>query len=281
MLPRRAITFSPCADERTIEALQLRDIRHRAERHQIQQIEQGRLCPVLEIAAPAQFARTSAALRRNATPTRREMPMRRRLVAFVEPVGVDQRIGGGEGARAFVVIDHDHIHTGAFRHFQRLERLRAAIDRDDQARSGFGELHQRRAGRAIALHQPVRDIIARLQPQLAQQADQQRRAGRAIDIIIAINGDRLARLHRVGKAGSRPVHVAEDRRVRHEVGAASVRDAFPLPRARTPRARSSCVTRSSGKMPSSLSPPTKPPRQHHVWPVIERGMRARGSMDMM
>jgi hypothetical protein len=176
--------------------------------------------------------------------------MRRRLVAFVEPVGVDQRIGGGEGARAFVVIDHDHIHTGAFRHFQRLERLRAAIDRDDQARSGFGELHQRRAGRAIALHQPVRDIIARLQPQLAQQADQQRRAGRAIDIIIAINGDRLARLHRVGKAGSRPVHVAEDRRVRHEVAQRRCAMRFHF-LARAPRGRGAAASRD------------RPARCHH------------------
>jgi hypothetical protein len=41
----------------------------------------------------------------------------------------------GEFGGAFVVIDDDHVAPGVARHLQRLERLRAAIDGDDQARA--------------------------------------------------------------------------------------------------------------------------------------------------
>ena len=49
----------------------------------------------------------------------------------------------------------------------RLERLCAAIDRDDQVRALALQPHQRLARGAIALHQPVGDIGARRQPQVA------------------------------------------------------------------------------------------------------------------
>ena len=73
----------------------------------------------------------------------------------------------GEGGRAFVMIDHHHVHARNARHVERLERLRAAIDRHDQLRAFFRQPDQRRARWSVSLHQAVWDIGARLEPQIA------------------------------------------------------------------------------------------------------------------
>ena len=114
------------------------------------------------------------------------------------------------------MIDHDHVDPGRLGLGKRLEGLRAAIDGDDQGRAALGDPHQCFSRRPIALHQPVRDIGLRLEPELAQQADQQGGRGGAVHVIIAEDGDRLAPLDRVGDARGRLVHVLEDGRVGHE-----------------------------------------------------------------
>ncbi len=136
--------------------------------------------------------------------------------AFIEPVGIDERKREGEGAGALMMIDDDHVDARIPRHGQRIERLCAAIDGDDQ-RGAFGtKPHQRLARGAIAFHQPVGDIGAGGQAEIAQQADKERGAGRAIDIIVAEDGDRLARLHRVGDARGGALHVLKQARIGHE-----------------------------------------------------------------
>ena len=98
----------------------------------------------------------------------------------------------GSAAGAFVMVDDDHVDAGRLGHGQRLERLGAAIDGDDQLRAALGDPHQRLARRAVALHQPVGDIGLGGEPELAQQPDQQGGRGRAVDVIVAEDGDRLA-----------------------------------------------------------------------------------------
>ena len=139
-----------------------------------------------------------------------------RTLIFVEAIGVHQRIGIRQLRAAFVVI-HDHnIDTGALRCRQRIERLRAAIDRDDQLRAAFRDPDQSLARRAVAFHQPVGDIRLGVESQIAQQPDQQRRRGCAVDVIVTEHRHPFAPLDRVGEARGRLVHVAEDRRVGHE-----------------------------------------------------------------
>ena len=92
-----------------------------------------------------------------------------------------------------------------------LERLRAAIHRNDQARAALRDPHQRLAARAVALHQPVGDIGPGIEAELPQQPDQQRRGGRPVHVIVAEDRDRLAALYRIRQPFCRAVHVAEDR----------------------------------------------------------------------
>src|SRR3546814_2588666 len=61
------------------------------------------------------------------------------LVALVEAVRIDQRMGDGKRARALVVIDDDHVNADGSGHFKRLEGLGAAIDGDDQLGAAFGD----------------------------------------------------------------------------------------------------------------------------------------------
>jgi hypothetical protein len=46
------------------------------------------------------------------------------------------------------------------------------------------------------------------QPELAEQPDQERRRSRSVDVVIAEDGDRLARLDGIGETFGGIVHVA-------------------------------------------------------------------------
>ena len=124
----------------------------------------------------------------------------------------------------------------ASRFLERLEGLRAAIDADGDARAARLQLDQRLAGRAVALHQPVGDIDDRLGAEPPQQQDQQGRAGRAVDVVIAEDRDRLAALDRVGEPLARPCPCPGSRTGRAGSRGSSGRGGAPDPRAR-PRGR--------------------------------------------
>ena len=122
------------SDERAVEALQARDIGDGAERDEIEQVDDLRLGKRLEEAAAAQLAQQrNAEQERHAD--RGEVPVRGAVRALIEPVRIDQRDGDGEQAGALVVVDDDHVEPGSARLLQRLERLRAAVDADRDARA--------------------------------------------------------------------------------------------------------------------------------------------------
>ena len=141
----------------------------------------------------------------------------RAKLAFVEPVGIDQREGGRKHAGALVMVDDDDLERSGLGLLERFERLRAAVDADRQAGALFLELAQRLARRAVAFHQPVGDVDHRLGAEAAEQQDEQRRAGCSVDVIVAENCDRLARLDRVGEPFRALVHVLETGRVGQEI----------------------------------------------------------------
>ena len=95
-------------DERAIESAQLGDIGHRAERHEVEQIDQSRFGSPVEKSANAQFPHQRGA-QKERDPDRREMTVRRRVSAFVQPIRVYQRKGTGQFRRTFVVIDDNYI----------------------------------------------------------------------------------------------------------------------------------------------------------------------------
>ena len=177
-----------------------------------------------------------------------------------------------EQARALVMVDDDHVEPGRLGLLERLERLRAAIDADRDARAARLQLDQRLARRAIALHQPVGDVDDRLGAEPAQQQHQQRRAGRAVDVIIAEDGDRLAALDRVGEPLARPCPCPGSRTGRAGSRGSSGRGGG---RGRRARRRARAAARRPAR--PCRAPGSAGRRQRHGWPVTDRSMSSAAS----
>ena len=199
-------------DKRAIQPHERRHIGHGAQCDQIDQFHQIGL-----VAVGKQPARPEQAIERHAQQKRYahrcQMAMRGRLGHLVEPVGVHQRQRRGQGGAGLVVIDHDHIQASRVCRFQRLETLRAAIHSDHQISARLFQRHQRLCRGAIALQQPVRDIVADLAADAAQITDHDGGRCRPVHVIIAIDDDIFARLHRIGDALGGAFHIGKDRRI--------------------------------------------------------------------
>ena len=79
-----------------------------------------------------------------------------------------------------------------------------------------GERADRLDVRAVAFEDAVGDMHQRIEPARAQEQGEQRRGGRAVDVIVAEDGDALAALHGVGDALGGRLH-----RIEHIAGPAS------------------------------------------------------------
>ena len=192
--------------------MQRGNVRDRAERHEVEQAHQVRLVAAVEISLGSQRPdQRNAEQERNAYCC--QVAVACREVAFVEAVGVDQRRRRRKLGGAFVVIDDDHIDACIARHRQCFMRHCPAIDRDDQARTSFGQFDQRLSARPVTFEQAVGDVEFRLKPQTAEQFDHKRRTCRAIDVVVAVNRDLFLSQHRLRDTLGRLVHVAEFRRV--------------------------------------------------------------------
>ena len=131
---------------------------------------------------------------------------------IVGPVRIDQRVDLGQFIAALMMIDDDHRHAEPPRFRQRLEAGGAAIDRHQQR----GALVRQRAHRldigAVAFENAVGNVDQRIEPAMAQMPGQQRRRGRAVDVVIAEDRDLLAARRRVRNALGRGFHL------RHGIG---------------------------------------------------------------
>ena len=110
--------------------------------------------------------------------------------------------------RQGVVIGEDHIHSQGGRPLQGLPGRHAVIHRDDQAHA-IGRQSLDHAGiEAVAIVGPTRDGGPWPCPEPLEHAHQQGRAGHAIGVIVAADGQAFARaagplqpLHRPGEVG--------------------------------------------------------------------------------
>ena len=127
-----------------------------------------------------------------------------------------------------MVVDNDDFKASRLGLRKRVICHCPAIDGHDQAASAFANADKGLTRRAIALHQPVGDIIACIKPQHTQQADKQCRTGRAIDVIVPIDGNLFARLDRDCQAHCGMFHILEYRWVRHEVANGRVAVPFDI-----------------------------------------------------
>ncbi len=151
------------------------------------------------------------------------------LGEIVEPVRIDDhRVG--QFLVGLVMIDDDGVEPEPLRLGERLEARGAAVHGDEQPRAALGERADRLDVRPVSLEDAVGNVDQRIEPAAAQEAREQRRRGRAVDVVVAEDGDLLAPLHRIGDAARRRRHVGEDVGVGHqplerriEIGADRVR----------------------------------------------------------
>ena len=111
---------------------------------------------------------------------------------IVLAVGIDQRQRLRQRLRGLVVIEHDHVEAEPARELERLAADRSAIDRHDKLGAFGGEVRYRLRVGAVALGHPVGDVDDRLAAAGGQIFAEERRAARAIDVVVAEDGDALA-----------------------------------------------------------------------------------------
>ncbi len=144
------------------------------------------------------------------------------------------------------MIEHDHIDPLALRIGNWFVRERTAINGDDETRGfrgssvsiGSGVAHRvirffpesripnpesfnqrlkRRKIRAVAFGHPVGDVGDDMDTELREIIDQQRRARRTIDIVIAKDGDGFLALHRQHDPRNRLIHIDQVKGVRQVI----------------------------------------------------------------
>ena len=200
-------------DQRTIDAEQRDDVAHGTQRHEVEPLPQVGFGS--RRAVPARLAQRSVDTdaEEKGDADSGEMLVR----AFVvETVGIDHGHRVGQRDLRHVVVDHDEVEAGPPGLGQRLEGGDAAIDRDDDGGAVFPDLQQGRRVGAVAFLAAVRNVDADVAADTPEEAQQQRRRGGAIDVVIAEHDDALARLDGPHQAGNRGVHVLEMRRIGQE-----------------------------------------------------------------
>ena len=196
-------------DEGAVQAGQRRDIGHGAERDVMQHAEQIGL---RHLRAPEATAAQFAIDRHQRDQHEADGGEMAEAREIVRPVRIHQRVDLGQFLAALMVIDHDDGHAELLRFGQRLQTGGAAIDRHQQRRALARQRPHRFGVGAIALEQPVGNMDQRIEPAMAQMPGQQRRRGRAVDVVIAKDRNFFAAHGRIRDALRRRLHL------RHGVG---------------------------------------------------------------
>ena len=132
----------------------------------------------------------------------------------VEAVGIDDGVGRRQRRRRQMVVDDDHVEPRRGRLGESVEGDDAAIQRHHHRRPFLTQPAQRRRVGAVALGQAVGNVEAGVAADGAQEAQQERRGGGAVDVVVAEQGDPLAARDRPRQPRRRLVHARAGRRDR-------------------------------------------------------------------
>ena len=194
---------------RDVGAVQARERHHVGNGRERDKVEQphevglGRALGV--VAAPAQLARhRDENEKRHARGA--QVPEARHIVLAVR---VDERGDRRQPLVGLVVVDDDDVAGKLGGAGERLDARRAAVDGHDEARALLDEAFDGGGVGPVAFEQTVGNVDARLEPVMGKEAGEQRRGRRAVDVVVAEHGHRLARLDRVRDALCRRIHVAQ------------------------------------------------------------------------
>ncbi|MHC2406510.1 hypothetical protein ACVMGC_011054 [Bradyrhizobium barranii subsp. barranii] len=93
----------------------------------------------------------------------------------------------------------------------------AAIDGDEQRGALGGQRADRFGVRAVAFENPVGNMDQRIEPAMAQMPGEQRRRGRAVDVVVAEDRDLLAAHRRIRDPLRGGLHLGHSIRVRQQL----------------------------------------------------------------
>ena len=158
----------------------------------------------------ARSARLSATIKRNVTPTAARWPS---ALSWSQRFGlITASAGGRRGSAAWW--------STTITSWPRSAAMPSAsnavvprIERHHEAAARLREALQRRRVRAIALAQPVGNVDRRGCADRAEIAAEQRRRGRAVDVVVGEDADRLAGRDRVRQPLDRDVEIEKVRRI--------------------------------------------------------------------
>ncbi len=111
---------------------------------------------------------------------------------IVGAVRIDDRHRRRQFLVGLVMVDHHGVEAELLGFGQRLDAGGAAIDGDQQLDAAFGKAADGVDIRPVAFENPVGDMHDRIEPAVAQITREQRRGGRAVDVVVAENRDALA-----------------------------------------------------------------------------------------
>ena len=180
--------LEPLGHEGAVRLSERHHVAHRGERHEVEQAEQVGLGPIAIEAVAAQRARGGDEKQKHDT-GRGEMPLAREIVLAV-------RIEHGECRRqrfvGLVMVDDDDFRAGSIGGGDGGLGGGAAIDGEDEAGALLDKIGKRLRRRAVAFGEPIGNIGRGHLSMRAQEALDQRHRSRAVDVVVAEYGDRLA-----------------------------------------------------------------------------------------
>ena len=212
-------------DEGAIKALERHHIGHRAERDEIEEAEEVRLRALRRPEpAPAQLA----VERNHGHEHEADGGEMAELREIVEPVGIDHRQRRGQPFVGLMMVDHDHVEAELARFSSGSWLVVPQSTATRRRRPSRGERADRFRVRPITFEQAIGNVDEGAQAAMAQVSAQHRRRRRAIDIVVAEDGDRFPAHDRFGSRRRGDAHVGERVRVRHERAHGRVEEARDL-----------------------------------------------------
>ena len=207
--------------QRAVGSGERHDVRDGPQRHQIELLAQVGLGLPLEPARlPQPPAQRQQQVERHSH--RGQLATRKRaswLVRIQDGNCPRQALGR---LRRRVVVDHHHVEPEPRRRIDLRHRGHAAIGADDQPGAAVRQPAHRLMVQAVPFDHPVGHVELdggrrrgprRAGGELAQHGDQERRAGDAIDVVVAVHADRLARLERALHPRNRRIDALEPERI--------------------------------------------------------------------
>ena len=229
----------PLDDKGAVEPDQRDHVGDGRERHEIERGDQVRgLAPVPEARLPQRPVQRDE--RHIDDPGGAEIAEPGKIVLAV---GIDQRQRMRQRLRSLVMIEHDHVKAEPVRELEGLAADSSAIDRHDELGAFVGEIRYRLGAGAIALRHAVGDVDDRFAATGVEIFAEERGAARAVDVVIAEDGDTLAARRPPASGARSPPPYRAGKKGLASGRASSDRDGAepPLARRRARRARGQSV----------------------------------------